>query len=460
MRRKAQTSLACVVLAAGLGTRMKSSLPKVLHHILGRPMVRYALEAAQGLSPVKTVLVVGQRQSGIQGVIGEESGIAYALQKEQKGTAHALLSAIPALKGVGKVTVLVTCGDAPLLTTATLRRFLALHRKHRNAISVLSFIAENPASYGRIVRDGKGRSLGIIEEKDTTASERQITEVNSGVYAIEMNALSLVRDIKLNKKKGEYYLTDVFALARERTLPVGVYPLGEQHEFMGVNSRQDLLQAIEVMRRRIIDQWLEKGVTFLDASSVFVGPSVRIGVDTVVYPGVHLEGTTNIGPRCLLYPNVRIVDSSVRKGAVIKDSTLVEHSSIGADAEVGPFAHIRPGSRIDRSAKIGNFVEVKKSHVGRETKAMHLSYLGDATIGRNVNIGAGTITCNYDGSSKHQTTIDEGVFVGSDTQLVAPVRVGKGSYIGAGSTITKDVPPGSLALSRAKQVTLRRKKKK
>jgi bifunctional UDP-N-acetylglucosamine pyrophosphorylase/glucosamine-1-phosphate N-acetyltransferase len=460
MTNKSQADLACVILAAGLGTRMKSSLPKVLHRILGRPMILYALESVQGLRPARTVLVVGRKQSGIQDVAGRGSGISYALQKEQKGTAHALLAATTALEGFGKATVLVTCGDTPLLTTATLRRFLGLHRKHQNGISVLSFIAGNPASYGRILRDGKGRPLGIIEERDATASEKRITEVNSGVYAIELNALSLVRDIKLNRKKREYYLTDVFALAREKGLPVGVYPLGEEHEFMGVNSRQDLLQAIEVMRRRIISRWLEKGVTFLDASSVFVGPSVRIGVDTVIYPGVHLEGTTNIGPNCLLYPNVRIVDSAVRKGSVIKDSTLVEQSTIGADAHVGPFAHIRPGSRIERSAKIGNFVEVKKSLVGRGTKAMHLSYLGDATIGSNVNIGAGTITCNYDGRSKHRTIIDENVFVGSDTQLVAPVRVGKGSYIGAGSTITKDVPPGSLALSRAKQVTLRRRKKK
>jgi bifunctional UDP-N-acetylglucosamine pyrophosphorylase/glucosamine-1-phosphate N-acetyltransferase len=460
MRGKAQKGLACVVLAAGLGTRMKSSLPKVLHHILGRPMILYALEATQGLKPTRTVLVVGQRHDGIKAAVGRGSGLAYAVQKEQKGTAHALLSAIPTLQGMKRTTVLVTYGDTPLLRTRTLRRFLALHRKHHNAVSVLSFVAGNPTSYGRILRDGRGQPLRIVEERDATGTEKQITEVNSGVYAIDMKTLSLVSDIRMNKKKGEYYLTDVFALAREKSLPVGIYPLGEQDEFMGINSRGDLLQAIEVMRRRIISRWLDRGVTFLDSSSVFVGPSVEIGADTVIYPGVHLEGKTKIGCNCLLYPNVRITDSTLRKGAVIKDSTVVEQSTIGAHAQVGPFARLRPGSRIGKAAKIGNFVEVKKSLVGRGSKAMHLSYIGDATIGSKVNIGAGTITCNYDGRSKHQTTIDDGVFVGSDTQLIAPVRLGKGAYIGAGSTITKDVPAGSLALSRAKQVTLRKKKKR
>lgn len=443
-----------VILAAGLGTRMKSSLPKVLHKVHGRPMLLYSLDAVRSLRPRKTVVVVGKDSALVRESVGGLSDVVFAVQNEQKGTAHALLSAENELKGLTG-TVLVANGDTPLLTPGTLKKFLGLHRRSRNTLSVLSFDAKDPYSYGRILRDRSGNPLRVVEERDASRSERAITEVNSGVYAMETAALPLLRAIKINRRKGEYYLTDLVETAAGRGHRVGAYCLGDEEEFLGVNSRKDLHRAHQVIRGKIIEGWLGKGVTFYDASSVFIDALVKIGPDTVIYPNVCLEGGTRIGKNCIIYPNVRIKDSTLRDGVIIKDSTLIENSTIGADAQVGPFAHLRPECRIGDSAKIGNFVELKKSSVGSGSKAMHLSYIGDSTLGRRVNIGAGTITCNYDGLKKHRTTISNGVFVGSDTQLIAPVKVGKGAYIGAGSTITRDVPAGALAIGRAQQVNVK-----
>lgn len=449
MGRGLEKNLFCVILAAGLGTRMKSSLPKVLHPICGKPMLFYPLEAVRRLRPARTVVVVGKNSGPNLEALGMPEGVSLAVQKEQKGTAHALLAALPSL--TGSATVLVLNGDAPFVTPATLSAFLKKHKSRGNAVSVLSFVAKEPSTYGRITRN----PLRIVEEKDAGASEKAIKEVNSGVYAIEADALPMLKSIKMNKKKGEYYLTDLVEAAVGKGRPAGVFCMGREEEFLGVNSRKDLAKANAIMRRRIVEGWLEKGVSFLDASSVLIDDSVRIGRDTVIYPGVCLEGNTVVGKNCTIYPNVRMTHSTVRDGAVIKDSTVIEHSVVGAGAQVGPFARLRPESRIGDSAKIGNFVEVKKSIIGRGSKAMHLSYIGDATVGRNVNVGAGTITCNYDGTKKYRTTIGNGVFVGSDSQFVAPVKVGRGAYIGAGSVITENVPPGSLAVSRARQVNIK-----
>jgi bifunctional UDP-N-acetylglucosamine pyrophosphorylase/glucosamine-1-phosphate N-acetyltransferase len=443
-----------VILAAGMGTRMKSSLPKVLHKVHGRPMLFYSLDAVRSLRPRKTVIVVGRNNALVRESVVGPGDVVFAVQNEQKGTAHALLSAGKELKGL-KGTVLVTNGDTPLLTHGTLRKFLGLHRRSRNTLSVLSFNAKDPSSYGRILRGRSGSPLRVVEERDASKSEKAITEVNSGVYAMDAAALPLLKSIKINRKKGEYYLTDLLEAAAGKGHRVGVYCLGDEKEFLGVNSRKDLHRAHQVIRGKIIEGWLEKGVTFLDTSSVFIDALVKIGIDTVIYPNVCLEGSTRIGKNCTIYPNVRITDSTLRDGVIIKDSTLIENSTIGAGAQVGPFARLRPECRIGDSAKIGNFVELKKSSVGRGSKAMHLSYIGDSTLGRGVNIGAGTITCNYDGLKKYRTTIGNGVFVGSDTQFIAPVKVGKGAYIGAGSTITRNVPPDSLAIGRAQQVNVK-----
>lgn len=442
-------SIACVILAAGLGKRMNSILPKVLHRVCGAPMLQYVVDAAEGLTPVKKILVVGQHHNEIKGAILGK-GISYVTQKEPRGTGDALLSARGAL-GNFKGTVLVLNGDIPLISTDTLKRFISHSKKSKDLLSVLSFIAEDPSAYGRILRNGSGKAVKIIEHKDATQEQRKVREVNSGVYALSPDAMSLLKKIKLNKKKGEYYLTDILEIAARDGLKTGVHCADSEVELMGINTRQELLSAEWIMQTRIIDSHIRSGSRFVDPSSVHIHSGVRIGRDAVIYPNVYLEGSTRIGRGSIIFPNVRIADSVIGNNAVIKDSSVIEGSVVKHSAQVGPFAHLRPGSTIGPDARIGNFVEVKKSVVGRGTKASHLSYIGDATIGKDVNIGAGTITCNYDGNKKHKTVIRDGVFIGSDTQIVAPVRIGKGAYIGAGSTITKNVPPMSLSISRSKQ---------
>ena len=444
---------AAVVLAAGVGKRMKSSLPKVLHSFHGATMLQYVVNTLQKLKPERIIVIVGKYLKEIKASLQDTDSISFAEQREPKGTGDALLKAVPLL-GRGRGTVIVVNGDAPLITPETLKKFLVLHRKRRNQLSILSFLAEEPMSYGRLMRDHEGSVMSVIEERDASASQKAIKEVNSGVYAIEPQALQLLKEIKLNELKGEYYLTDIVHIAREKGLKMDAFRIGSEDEFIGVNTRQELEKAGRLMKDRIINRWKDRGVKFIDAGSVFLSSDTYIGKGTVVYPNVHLEGNTRIGRDCTIYPNVRISESIIEDGVVIKDSTLIESSAVKKMASVGPFAHIRPGSEIGAHARIGNFVEVKKSIVGPGTKASHLSYLGDARIGRDVNIGAGTITCNYDGNKIHITTIEDAVFIGSDSQLIAPVRIGKGAYVGAGSTITKDVPSKALALSRGEQVNI------
>lgn len=443
---------AVVILAAGLGTRMKSSLPKVLHNIFDRPMLSYVLDSAAALGPSRIVTVINSSMGDIGEFMDFPPSASTAIQKKQDGTAHALSSALPSL-GTFRGTIVIMNGDAPLVTAATLKKFLSRHRKAGNSVSVLSFHASDPKGYGRIIRGSgkKAQPLGIVEEKDANRDQRLISEVNSGVYAIETSALGLLSGIKKNKKKKEYYLTDIVDLAIRGDYSTGVYLIGGEDEFMGVNSREDLQLAHEIVRARVIDSLLSRGVSFIEGFSAHISPETRIGQDTVIYPNVFIHGKTVIGKGCTIYPNSRIVDSTVRDGAVIKDSSVIEESVVGKEAQVGPMAHLRPGTRIGPGAKIGNFVEVKKSSIGKNTKAMHLTYIGDATIGSDANLGAGTITCNYDGKSKSPTTIGNRVFIGSDTQLVAPVTIGDGAYVGAGSTITRDVKPETLAVSRTKQ---------
>ncbi|GAB4408113.1 MAG: bifunctional UDP-N-acetylglucosamine diphosphorylase/glucosamine-1-phosphate N-acetyltransferase GlmU [Thermodesulfovibrionales bacterium] len=442
-------SLICVVLAAGIGKRMGSSTPKVLHKICGRAMLQYVLDAAGKLRPEKIVVVAGKHYNEIKEALGRP-GVSFVLQKEPKGTGDALLRAWEFLGGF-KGDILVLNGDMPLITTLTLREFLAIYRKNRDALSILSFTAQDPSSYGRILRDRSKKAIGIVEDRDATPEQKAIKEVNSGVYAMNSEGMNLLTRIRLNKAKGEYYLTDLLGIAIRNGLKTGVYCIGSEEELIGVNNRHDLLTAERIMQKRIVDSMIKEGVNFIDIASVHIHSGVKIGREAVIYPNVYLEGDTRIGPGCIIYPNVRIVDSTIGSNAVIKDSSVIEGSAVKHNAQVGPFAHIRPESTISPYAKVGNFVEVKKSLIGCRTKASHLSYIGDAIVGKDVNIGAGTITCNYDGRKKYKTEIKDGVFIGSDTQLIAPVCVGRGAYVGAGSTITEDVPSMSLALSRVKQ---------
>jgi bifunctional UDP-N-acetylglucosamine pyrophosphorylase/glucosamine-1-phosphate N-acetyltransferase len=440
-----------VILAAGLGTRMKSSTPKVLHSINGKPIIRHVVEAARALKPEQIVVVIGPESTGIREALRDKR-VTFAVQKEPKGTADALKTASGKLAGLkaGKGTVLILSGDTPLVNPLTLQQLVTVHKRKRESISILSFIAGGDHAYGRIVRDGENVT-SIVEDKDADAEQKNISEVNSGIYAMESSILALLREIKMNLQKGEYYLTDIVGIADRRGYRIGSHVLGDETELTGINTRRELCMAGLYLRDRIVSKWFDEGVSFIDPKSVIIDPDASIGMDTVIYPNVVIEGKSVIGSNCTIYPNTRIIDSTIGDNVTIKDSSVIESSNIQYSAEVGPFAHLRPGSIIGVSAKIGNFVEIKKSVIGNGTKASHLSYLGDAEIGDNVNIGAGTITCNYDGVNKFKTVIEEGSFIGSDTQLVAPVKVGKGAYVGAGSTITKDVPPLALAVSRTSQ---------
>ncbi len=444
---------ACVVLAAGLGKRMNSSVPKVLHKICGITMLQSVIETAGKLNPERIVVVAGKHIKLIKDST-DSKDVIFTLQEEPKGTGHAVSCARDAL-GHFRGDIVVLNGDTPLISPVTIKKFLKLHQKDGNVLSVLSFPAEKPDSYGRVVRNDSGRVLSIVEDKDAGPSQKTIHEVNSGVYAINSDALYLLGEIKINRSKKEYYLTDIVGEASARGLRTAAYCIGAEEEFMGVNTKEELYRASSLMKKRIIRTWIDKGVYFLDMDSVFIHAGVTIGKDTTIYPNVHIEGHTRIGKGAKIYPGVRIRDSLIGNSVLIKDLTVIEDSRIRDRASIGPFAHIRPGSEIGIEARVGNFVELKKTVIGKASKASHLSYLGDARIGKDVNIGAGTITCNYDGVKKHRTIISDSVFVGSDSQLVAPVKVGKGAYIGAGSTITRDVPPWALAIGRAQQKTIR-----
>lgn len=440
--------LATVILAAGLGKRMKSDIPKVLHNVLGKPMIQYVVDSVKRLGAKNNIVVIGPHTEGIKNTLAGYP-VRFVMQERPLGTGDALKRAAEFLKGF-EGTVLVLNGDTPLIEASMLRRFLKMHDRKKEDISLISFMAEGEHSYGRIIRED-GEVISIIEDKDATAEQKKIREVNSGIYAIESKVLNLLGEIRINKRKGEYYLTDIVGIAVKGGYKVGAYILGSEAELTGINTRKELCNACLYMRDRIVDRLMDKGVYIMDKNSVFIHPDVKIGRDTIIYPNVFIEGKTMIGKGCIIFPNTRLIDSRLGNGVTIKDSTVIESSVIKDNSTIGPFAHLRPDSVIESSCKIGNFVEIKKSSIGKGTKASHLSYLGDAEIGSNVNIGAGTITCNYDGKEKHKTIIEDGVFIGSDTQLVAPVRIGKGAYIGAGSTITEDVPCKSLALSRVRQ---------
>jgi bifunctional UDP-N-acetylglucosamine pyrophosphorylase / glucosamine-1-phosphate N-acetyltransferase len=438
-----------VILAAGLGTRMKSDVAKALHPLAGRPLVRYVLEAAAGVEPEKIVLVLGHQADKVRSAVGAFSP-EIVLQAEQLGTGHAVQQTLETIsKGTGPIIIL--CADTPLIAAKTLKDLIELHQKARAAITFITTMLDEPFGYGRVVR-GKTGVMRVVEEKDATAAQRKIREVNAGIYCFDRKFLlsSLALLGKDNAQK-EYYLPDTIELAKRKKLRVSALLCEDQHEVMGVNSRYDLSRAEAIVKRRINRRWMLEGVTMLDPETIFVGNEVLLGRDVVLYPNVRIEGRTRIGAASVIYPGSRIVDSVIADNVTVKDCCVIEESDIAVGAAVGPFAHLRPGSVIGARAKIGNFVEVKKSTIGEGSKASHLSYIGDAAVGRDVNIGAGVIVCNYDGYAKHLTVIEDNVFVGSDSQLVAPVKIGRGSLIAAGSTITRDVPADALAISRVPQ---------
>ena len=439
-----------VILAAGQGTRMKSALPKVLHQILGKPLIEHVLRTADSVAPATITVVVGHAADTVRARLAGRSGLQFALQEPQKGTAHALQQAEQALSGRSGTVVLLS-GDAPRLSPGTLRRLIDVHRGANAAATVVTATAERPYGYGRIVRS-EGRIARIVEERDASPTERQIQEINSGIYAFDLAPLfEALRSIASQNAQGEYYLTDLVGIYRRRKLPVETVPAENAQEILGINSRTELAEMSSLFRQTKNEEVMAAGVTLIDPATTYIDVDVQIGADTVIHPGVVLEGRTRIGAACEIQAHVRISDSTLGNRVTVNNFCLIAGARVADGASVGPFAHLRLDSVVGEKAKIGNFVELKKTTMGPGSKANHLAYLGDATIGANVNVGAGTITCNYDGVRKQQTVIEDGAFIGSDSQLIAPVTIGQGAYVGSGTTVREDVPAGALAVSAGKQ---------
>ncbi len=435
------SDLAVIILAAGKGERMQSDLPKVLHPLGDRPLFSYSLEAAKSLRPKKIVAVIGHGAEQVKKKFAGEP-VTWVLQREQLGTAHAVLCGLKAL-GSFRGPLLILYGDVPLVREGTLRKMLNTFLQTQSTFSLLTTELADPTGYGRVIRDGSDHILRIVEEKEAEDWEKEIHEVNSGICLVRAEELRVpLQKVKKSLMKGEYYLTDLAEefSRRDRLVTATLVP---REEVLGINSREELAQAEEMLQKRIRREWMEKGVTLIGPESIRIGSEVKLSKDVILHPGVILTGRTQVG-----------------RGTEIFAYSVIEDSKIGAGARIGPFAHLRPESFIGDGAHVGNFVETKKTTLGKGAKANHLAYLGDATIGAKANIGAGTITCNYDGHAKHRTVIGEGAFIGSDTQLVAPVRVGKNAFVGAGTTVTKNVPTGALAISRTDQKNIRDWRKK
>jgi len=439
-----------LILAAGRGTRMKSALPKVLHRVAGRPMIEYALRAVSALNVASTTVVVGCGAEQVQTAVRGWPGVRFVIQEPQLGTGHALMQAESVLTGLDGTLVLLA-GDVPLVRGTTLQDLVAIHKDADAAATVLTATVPRPFGYGRIVRS-RGRIARIVEEHDATPALRNIREINSGIYALKLTPLfDALRHIATENRQYEYYLTDLISIYRRRKLVVETVSVKRAEEIRGINSRTELAEVGAVVRQKKNEELMAAGVTIEDPATTYVDADVTVGADTVLHPGVTLEGRTAIGTACEIHSGVRIVDSTIENDVTINNHCVITGARVATGARVGPFAHLRPDADIRRDVKIGNFVEVKNAVVGPGSKANHLAYLGDATVGEGVNIGAGTIICNYDGVAKHQTVIEDGAFIGSAAQLIAPVTVGKGAYVASGSSITDDVPPGSLAVARGRQ---------
>jgi len=443
--------LGAVILAAGKGTRMKSKLPKVLHKVCGYPMVQQVINATRAAGVEKLVVIVGHGADEVKQVLGPD--VEYALQDQQLGTGHAVQQA-EGLFAEFDGTVLVLCGDTPLITPETISGLIRYHTERHAAATVLTALMADPSGYGRIIRKQNGDVARIVEHKDASAEELKIKEVNTGAYCFNSKDLfEALKQLTPANAQGEYYLTDTLEVLQKQGKTIAGMIIPDSQELMGINDRIQLAEAEAMMRRRITETLMKEGVTIIDPATTWIDKEVKIGRDTVIYPNTIIEGATVIGEDCVIGPNTRLVEARLGQGVEVQYSIILE-SSVGANSTVGPFAYIRPGTSIGQQAKVGDFVEIKKSVIGNGSKVPHLSYVGDSIIGEKVNIGAGTITCNYDGKNKFQTIIGDGAFVGSNTNLVAPVEVGPKAIIAAGSTITKNVPEEALAVARSKQSNL------
>jgi bifunctional UDP-N-acetylglucosamine pyrophosphorylase/glucosamine-1-phosphate N-acetyltransferase len=457
--------LGVIVMAAGLGKRMRSKQAKVLHPVAGQAMVLYSVELGLRVAGDRVAVVVGHQADLVRQVIGQAtsgksggSPVSIVEQREQLGTGHAVLQSRPVF-AVGKrgapSRYLILNGDTPLLQEKTVRELLSVHDAERAAVTVLTAVLADANGYGRIVRAPSGAQgvSRIVEDRDANPEEQTIREVNAGTYVVDGEFLfNALEKLEPSNAQGEYYLTDIVHLAAEQRRRIAAVVLDNPEEGLGVNTRRQLAEVEQVVRQQIRTRWLDAGVTMIDPASTWIDATVTIGKDSVLYPNVTLEGTTVIGEDCVLRSYIRLTDCTVGNGVEILDHCVFADSRIEDGAHMGPFVHLRPGVVVRKKAKVGNFVEMKKTDLGEGSKANHLSYLGDTTIGKGVNIGAGTITCNYDGVRKYQTVIGDGVFLGSDTQLIAPVTVGAGAIIAAGTTVTEDVPADALVIGRVPQV--------
>jgi len=447
----ANTDIAIVILAAGKGTRLKSALAKVLHRAGGRPLVEHVVRACQPLKPREIVAVVGHQAEDVTAAV-KPLGVKTILQEPQRGTGHAMLVARRAIPARAKFAILLP-GDAPLIRTETVAALAAAHRESGAAATILSAEIENPAGYGRIVRQDDGSVSAIVEDSALTAEQRPIREINSSIYCFTLEKLwPCLATLKPKNVHKELYLTDAIAVLRQKGEKVQAVRAADPDEVLGCNTRADLAAVDAVFRRRKRAAIMDAGVTIELPETVLIDPEVTVGADSRIEPGVQLLGKTRIGAGCTVRTGSVLSDAVLEDNVLVKPYTMISASHLSQGTQAGPFAHLRDGARLEENARVGNFVEVKKSVLGEGVKSMHLTYLGDARIGSGSNIGAGTITCNYDGVNKNPTIIGKRVFIGSDTALVAPVRVGDGAYVGAGSVITKNVPSDALGLARGKQV--------
>jgi bifunctional UDP-N-acetylglucosamine pyrophosphorylase/glucosamine-1-phosphate N-acetyltransferase len=429
---------------------MKSQLPKVLHKISGLTIIERVIRTAAALQPASVTLVVGHGAGEVRASLAKRTRLQFVTQEQQLGTGHALLQTRPHLEGKSGTVVLLS-GDVPLLSVDSLQALLATHEEAAAAATVITANFPRPFGYGRIVRTS-GKISKIVEERDATSAQKAITEINSGIYAFDLAPLFAALDsIGTANKQGEYYLPDLIAIYRKQKRAIATWTVQRGDEIRGINSRTELAEVTTMVRQQKNEELMAAGVTLIDPATTYVDADVVVGADTVIYPCVFLEGSTKIGAACEIHSGARIVNSTIGDRVCVRNHTVVTDSTVDSGAFLGPFAHIRPDSRVGEDAHIGNFVELKKTDMGKGAKANHLAYLGDATIGPKTNVGAGTITCNYDGEKKHRTVIGSGVFVGSNSTLVAPVTLADGSYIAAGSAVTSDVPAGALAIGRARQ---------
>jgi bifunctional UDP-N-acetylglucosamine pyrophosphorylase/glucosamine-1-phosphate N-acetyltransferase len=445
------SELAAVILAAGKGTRMKSALPKVLHQVGGKPMVKHVVDAANFAGATKKIVVVGFGAESVQSTLLGQT--EFVTQTEQLGTGHAVMQAEPLLKDFSG-TVMVLCGDTPLLRGELLQKLYTAHKEAGALATVLTANMPNPSGYGRVIRSATGEVTKIVEQKDASPAELLVNEINTGIYCFERAALfTALAGITCDNVQREYYLTDVIGILAAQKAKVWAVAAEDPDETMGINSRRQLAQAEKVLRMRKINELMDAGVTIMDPDSTFIDEEVTIEQDTVIHPFTWLEGQTSVGAGCEIGPNTRIQHTKIGNNVTLH-FVYAHECEIGDEVIAGPYVHLRPNTVLARGVKIGNFVEVKNSKVGEKSKLPHLSYIGDTDMGAGINIGCGTITVNYDGKHKHRTTIEDCSFVGCNSNLVAPVTIGEGAYIAAGSTITKDVPPAALGVGRARQTNI------